>query len=307
MTGIDISNYQSGLNLAVAKEQGISFVICKITEGRTYFDKAFDAFYQQAQSAQLPMGAYVYTHALTPEVALAEAEVALQRLNGRKLQLGIFIDVEKSEHMSIPSSQLYLTIQAFCQRVEAAGYLSGIYGSEYNLWSRVRPEQFPNSLIWVAYYGAQPAFPCDIWQKTDQGRIAGYNGNLDTDLAMSSKFEAIVNDKPVEEKPVFKPNDLLKPGVLFPPNPTVVALQLWLNHDLNSYGIETPVDGQKTARFYADFDNFIENESDKMSTATVLAYQLWLTYNGYAVPVDGKKTQQFLNVLREFSRDMRTC
>ena len=146
MKGIDIANYQAGLDLTSAKSAGIEFAICKVSEGRTYKDKQFDTFYQQAQSCGLPLGAYVYSHATTPDAAIAEANAALLLLGGREVPLGIFMDVETNAQMEIQPVQLKQTVMAFCQTVEAAGYRSGIYGSEYNPWARIDPADFPGQL-----------------------------------------------------------------------------------------------------------------------------------------------------------------
>ena len=83
MKGIDISNYQAGLDLADAKSAGIEFAICKLSEGRSYRDRQFDTFYEQARSCGLPLGAYVYSHAITPDAAIAEANLAILLLDGR--------------------------------------------------------------------------------------------------------------------------------------------------------------------------------------------------------------------------------
>lgn len=194
MRGVDISNHQAGLDLAKAKSAGIEFAICKLSEGRTYRDRQFDTFYQQAKACGLPLGAYVYSHATTPEAAIAEANTALLLLGGRELPLGIFMDVETNAQLEIPKIQLKQTVMAFCQTVESAGYRSGIYGSEYNLWARIDPADFPDSLIWVAHYGKQPAFPCDLWQRSDSGSFPGYGGAVDTDEVLSERMKAIIGD-----------------------------------------------------------------------------------------------------------------
>lgn len=41
--------------------------------------------------------------------------------------------------------------------------------------------------------------------------------------------------------------------------------------------------------------------------ATVLAFQLWLNYNGYPVEVNGYKSTEFFKVLRQFIDDMESC
>lgn len=199
MRGVDISNHQAGLDLAKAKSAGIEFAVCKLSEGRTYKDKQFDTFYQQARSCGLPLGAYVYSHATTPDAAIAEANTALLLLGGRELPLGIFMDVETNGQMEIPPVQLKQTVMAFCQTIEAAGYRSGIYGSEYNLWARIAPADFSDSLIWVAHYGRQPAFACDLWQRSDSGSFPGYSGPVDTDEVMSDRMKALVRDEHVPD------------------------------------------------------------------------------------------------------------
>lgn len=308
MTGVDLSNYQANLNVGTLKENGVSFAILKATEGTTYSDRSFVNHYNAAKEAKLPVGAYCFSHATNVEQARSEAAFILHMVKWKELPLGIFMDIELDSQMALSNNQLLEVVNAFCQVIRTAGYTPGLYGSEYRTWYKIVPSRLQADVIkWVAHYGKAPAFECDIWQKTDQGRINGYDSNVDMDQAMSSRFVNMVNKVYAVEKPKLKPSDILKPGILFPPNPTVMALQIWLNHDLKEQGIETPVDGQKTARFYTDFDNFITKYNDKMSAETVLAYQLWLNYNGYAVPTDGRKTEAFLDTLREFSQDMRKC
>lgn len=311
MTGVDLSNYQASLSMGDLKKNGLSFAILKATESITLSDRSFARHHDEGMELGIPMGAYCFSHATNVEQARSEAAFILHVVDGRELPLGIYMDVELDSQMALSNSQLQEVIHAFCQVIRNGGYRPGLYGSEYRTWHKIDRNKLPEDVIkWVAHYGKAPAFDCDLWQTTDQHYINGYDGNLDFDQVMSERFEDLVNakDEPfVIEKPKPQQNELLKPGILFPPNPTVVALQLWLNHDLNEYGIETPIDGQKTARFFADFENFINNHSDKMSSATVLAYQLWLNYNCYNVPEDGKKTKQFLSVLKEFAKDMKSC
>ena len=243
MRGIDISNYQDGLDLTRAKSAGIEFAICKLSEGRTYKDRQFDTFYQQAQSCGLPLGAYVYSHATSPDAAIAEANAALLLLGGRGLPLGVFMDVETNGQMEIPPVQLKQTVMAFCQTIEAAGYRSGIYGSEYNLWARIAPADFPDSLIWVAHYGRQPAFACDLWQRSDSGIFPGYAAAVDTDNAMSDRMKALVLN---EHVPDLQPQPSPPP----PPergDPIVRVLQTCMAYD--GYWPADQINGIKSMEF----------------------------------------------------------
>ena len=193
MKGADISHHNGNLKMSLLRPAGYDFAIMKISEGNGIRDKQFDRYWSEASEICLPVGAYVFSHATTPDAAVAEANFALSILNGRELPLGIYMDVETRGQMSIPKQQLKETVQAFCRTVEQAGYRSGIYGSEYNAWARLDPSDLPTSLIWVAHYGKEPEIPCDIWQSIDNGGVAGYAGAIDTNQVMSKRMYAIVS------------------------------------------------------------------------------------------------------------------
>lgn len=250
MRGVDISNYQAGLDLVKAGSAGIEFAICKLSEGRTYKDRQFDTFYQQAQACGLPLGAYVYSHATSPDAAIAEAKYALQILGGKQLALGIYMDVETNAQMSIPSNQLRDTVKAFCAIISAAGYRSGIYGSEYNLWARIRPQDFPNSIIWVAHYGKTPAFSCDIWQRSDSCSFPGYNGPVDMDEVMSERMKAIIKG----ENNISEPQDGIPDNTQkIEQSYDVLLLQMAMQYDDYWPGI---IDGLNTASWREAFKKY---------------------------------------------------
>ena len=198
MKGIDISSWQRGLYLPSA---GVDFAILKISEGRTWNDPCFDGFYNDALGAGIPLGAYVFSYATTEDEARSEARKALDLANGRKLPLGIFIDVEERKQLSLRDSELTAVVKAFCDTIRAGGYRPGAYGSDGNLWAKVGPSYLGSDvLVWSACWGGQPRVVCDVWQDSDKGRISGYNGNVDTDLCMSERFYALITGKE-EEKP----------------------------------------------------------------------------------------------------------
>lgn len=256
MRGVDISNHQAGLDLAKAKSAGIEFAICKLSEGRTFRDRQFDTFYQQAQSCGLPLGAYVYSHATTPDAAIAEANAALLLLGGRELPLGIFMDVETNAQMEIPPVQLKQTVMAFCRTVENAGYVSGLYGSEYNLWARVAPADFPDSLIWVAHYGKQPAFACDLWQRSDSGSFPGYGGPVDTDEVLSERMRDVVKGEGAKPEPTPAPAPQPEPAPAIKPTADVTLLQTAMA--LDEFWELDKIDGLNTPAWREAFGKYAD-------------------------------------------------
>lgn len=238
MRGIDISHYQKDLDLSALRADGSQFVILKLSEGRGIPDESFDRFYEQAQALGIQVGAYVYSHATNASVAQEEAVYALSLLKGRILPLGIFMDVEEPEQMRTPRDQLMQTVTAFCRTVERSGYSSGIYGSEFNLWTRISVDDVADSLIWVAHYGREPDIPCDLWQSGDNGVLPGYGAPVDTDVVRSDRFRELVTAANRPDGQCAEPQKA---------DPVVRMLQCCMAQD--GYWQSDRIDGQKSQEF----------------------------------------------------------
>lgn len=67
MRGIDISNWQEGLDLGKVLPN-VGFVVCKATEGVSFVDSTCDGFVQQCMAAGKPWGFYHFAGTDSPEV-----------------------------------------------------------------------------------------------------------------------------------------------------------------------------------------------------------------------------------------------
>lgn len=191
MKGVDISHYQKGLTIRQIRDAGCCFVIIKVTEGAGLKDDAAFEFYREAYESGFPAGCYCYSHALTPEQAQSEARFLLDTINGFPMPCGIFLDMEQPAQLGLPKERLTAIMSAWCGAVGEAGYVPGIYSSEYGVWAKLDPAALPDGcLAWVAHYGKEPQIPCDLWQSGDNGRIGGVT--VDTDEARSERFRARV-------------------------------------------------------------------------------------------------------------------
>ena len=74
LKGIDISNWQKGLDIA---STGAEFVICKATQGTTFVDPSCDRHYQLAKRLGLKLGVYHYASGGDP---IAEADFFLRNI-----------------------------------------------------------------------------------------------------------------------------------------------------------------------------------------------------------------------------------
>lgn len=191
MKGVDLSHYQKGLTIRQIRDAGNEFVIIKVTEGTGYRDDAAFDFYREAYETGFPVGCYCYSHALTGEDAQREARFLLDTIKGFPMPCGVFLDMEAPEQLRLVPETLRAVVDAWCGTIFEAGYVPGLYGSEYSIWAKLRPEDLPDGcLAWAAHYGRQPEIPCDLWQSSDSGNIDGVT--VDTDEARSDRFRTIV-------------------------------------------------------------------------------------------------------------------
>ena len=187
LRGIDISSWQEGM--PASSLNSVDFAILKISERSTWADPQFNTFYK---NAKIPLGAYVYSHAVTEEEAIAEAKYALSLAKGRALPLGIYIDVEEKAQLALRDSVLTAVVKAFCDTIKAGGYRAGAYGSRGNLWAKVGPKYLGDDVfVWVAQWGGRPDMG-DVWQFTDSDHVEGYNGPVDGDKVLSERFGQLV-------------------------------------------------------------------------------------------------------------------
>ena len=194
MTGVDISHYQKGLTIRQIRDAGNAFAIIKLTEGDFLVDNAAFGFYHEAYELGFPVGCYCYSHAAAPEQARREAEFLLKTLNGFPMPCGIFLDVEEPKQLELSNDKLAAVVDAWCAAIFEAGYVPGVYGSEFNLWAKLSPDELPEgALVWAAHYGREPEMACDLWQSSDSGSIPGSSGRVDTDEARSERFMALVS------------------------------------------------------------------------------------------------------------------
>lgn len=185
MKGIDISNWQKGLDLS-AISGNIDFVIIKATEGTNYVDKSCDGFFQKALQLGKKVGFY---HFARNNDAAAEAQYFYANTKGY-VHLGIpVLDWEVDQSVS--------WVNKFVEKYhELTGVWPWIYA---NPWRFRQGTVNKNCGRWVAgypkngitdiNYGVNNDLPSSYnvgsvcaWQFTSSGRLHGYSGNLDMDV-----------------------------------------------------------------------------------------------------------------------------
>lgn len=154
--GIDISEWQGDINLASYKP---GFVIIRAGYGTTE-DKQFRNNVNKCISQNIPFGVYLYSYALSDVAASYEADFVLNILAPYKdhVRLGVWFDMEDADHykarrgFGFNSNNISAICAAFCSKVEAAGYYTGIYTSQS--WLAYLNDSVKRYDRWVASWGS---------------------------------------------------------------------------------------------------------------------------------------------------------
>lgn len=218
--GLDISYYQRGISFDAIKKS-VDFVILRAGftgwgTGVSYNkDNCFEDFYAQAKAKGLGVGAYWYSCADSYNKGKAEAEYLYNNcLKGKQFDYPIYIDVEEPKWQTNKKYGVTQAIIGFCEYLENKGYYAGIYASDLSGFKdKMNMSELNAYDKWVARYGSQPTYakPYGMWQYTSSGKISGYSGNLDMNIAYKD-YPAIIkkaglngyakntSSKPVEKK-----------------------------------------------------------------------------------------------------------
>lgn len=189
MKGIDIAAWQKNLNLDSIE---YDFVIIKGTQGTNYVNTFCDAFVQKAIKAGKLWGFY---HFMNMDDPVKQADHFYQNCKnyfGKGIPV---LDYEDGGRIGTDGAKKFL------DRIYALTGVRCLLYTYRNLtkeedWSKIAP----NHALWVAQYANEnqtgyqdsPWLPdggfgawntCVMHQYSSHGRLSGYNGNLDLDIA----------------------------------------------------------------------------------------------------------------------------
>ncbi|MBR5363238.1 MAG: glycoside hydrolase family 25 protein [Oscillospiraceae bacterium] len=194
--GIDVSQYQGDINFEKVRDESENkFVIMRAGYGRflDQEDPTFKTNYNRAKAAGIPVGAYWYSYASTPELARMEAHVCAQVLGDRQFEYPIVFDIEEQSVLTKPVEEVSAIIEAFCSEMEKMGYYVMLYCSSYYLNNRISPRTIAKYSVWVAHYNvACPTFYGEfgMWQY-GIGTCPGIDADVDVDYCYRDYEEII--------------------------------------------------------------------------------------------------------------------
>lgn len=190
--GIDLSCHNGSVEWSKIKTD---FVILRAGYGKeiTQKDDRFEEYYESAKAHNIPVGAYWYSYAMDEDEARQEADVFLAVIKGKQFEYPVFYDVEEKKQFELGKEKLSAIIRAFLERVEAAGYFVGLYGSASSLVTHTENDIKSRYAVWLAHWTERTNYSgdYDIWQYSCNGKVDGINGNVDLDKCYVDYLEKI--------------------------------------------------------------------------------------------------------------------
>lgn len=215
LKGLDISDYQRGIDLNAID---YDFMICKATEGTGIVHSTCDQFIQAAISMGKLWGFYHFMNNDDPVAQADYFHANCKNYFGHGIPV---LDYEMYGRIGTDGAKRFLDRIYKLTGVRCIVYMSRSVCTEED-WSAIAP----NHGLWVAQYAndAATGYQDDPWlpsggfgawacaaihQYTSHGRIAGYDGNLDLDIAHmdTAAWGKYANPSGAELPDVPPPND----------------------------------------------------------------------------------------------------
>lgn len=187
---IDVSIFQDDIDWKKVKADGIDYAIIRIGGryyggGGLYPDAKFEENYAEARAAGVKVGIYFYSQAKTEKEAEEEVDYFMEILDGRSLDLPVYMDYEcpsGSRISSMSKTQGTKNVIAFCEAVESYGYESGFYSYPAFISKYINPTQISGTYnVWIAQYHKYCSYDYDydMWQYSSGGKVDGISGRVD--------------------------------------------------------------------------------------------------------------------------------
>lgn len=205
MQGIDISNWQNGINVTILP---VDFVICKATEGSSYISPDFEHQISTAYNSGKCVGAYHYINGAGVEAEATHFVDTIKPWLGKAV---VCLDWESSSNAAWGNID-YLT-QLIVKVQEKTKTAVLVYASQSVFPWQVISDA--SNSAWVAQYATmdqtglqdtpwnEGAYNCAIRQYSSNGRIAGYAGALDLNKAYIDAAQwrvlAAIDGAPIDE------------------------------------------------------------------------------------------------------------
>lgn len=199
--GIDVSEFQGEeIDWEQVRDSGVEFVIIRLgyraygESGDLVMDAMFEENIKGALKADLDVGVYFFSQAVSAAEAVEEAEFVLENIKSYEIDGPVVYDTEEIKWDTARTDgntrqEFTNFCKVFCDTVEDAGYDSMIYSNMKWMAFTLDMEELSGYDFWYADYYETPQCPYEykIWQYSETGVVPGINANVDLNLWFESE------------------------------------------------------------------------------------------------------------------------
>lgn len=204
---IDISHHQipSKINYDKLAKQ-VKLAIIRTQYGSNLIDRHYKTHHREFQKRGVPTAAYAWLRGVSISDMEKEATDFYNRTKDFNPTFW-FLDVEERS-----MSDMRAGTSAFLKKLRELGAKKvGIYVG-HHLYKSFNLNLNEADAVWIPHYGknngtpnSKPAYPCDLHQFTDRGKLDGYSGYLDLNRIISDKkLEYFTDGQAIENKKINK-------------------------------------------------------------------------------------------------------
>lgn len=189
---VDLSHHQPAHKINWEQfGKDVDLAIIRVQYGSLTEDREHKNHVANCKKHGVPFGHYAYGCFVSVNDAKTEARDFLKRADPAAKFL--VLDVEGDTVEACGTENLAKASQAFIDTCKAAGHKVGIYIS-HELYKKYGLDKVRADFLWLPRYGAdngkpdkKPDYPCDLWQYSQNCRVAWYPGTVDLNLLNGSK------------------------------------------------------------------------------------------------------------------------
>ena len=193
--GADISKYQAYIDFGKLKKAGIDFVIIRVGArgygtGQVMLDDYFLDNIKRASDADLEIGVYFYSQAISKEEAEQEADMVLEYVKDYNITYPIAFVMDDvtndSARIDILSKEDKTKIaKAFLGKVKKAGYIPLLYGDKEWLIKQLDLSKLTDYDVWLSQPGDLPDYPYkfSMWQYSTSATVEGISGDCNLNIS----------------------------------------------------------------------------------------------------------------------------
>ena len=194
--GVDISKHTGKIYFPSLKAAGVDYVMIRLgsrgySTGQITLDENFKENIEGAIEAQLDVGVYFYSQAISQDEAIQEANFVVQNLEPYRgkvkypiaFNMG-FVSNDKSRIEGLSREDKTMVTASFLEGIKAAGYVPMVYGDKEWLLKEVDLTKLQDFDVWLSQEEDIPDYPYlySMWQYDTDGVLNGIDGGADLNI-----------------------------------------------------------------------------------------------------------------------------